>query len=401
MDGEAVEIDERLDEADLFVMGEYRVQKAARAIAQRLDEQGIGYAVAGALAVAAHGHTRLTVDVGLLVTAEGLAAFKRAWLGRGYAETFPGSRSVRDTENDVRIDFILSGEFPGDGKPKPVSFPDPAVASSVGPRYRVLALPRLIEIKLASGMSAAHRLQDLADASINVGDEGDPDHPDLVTLGDGQVWLVSRVVDCPGGTDTPDLTLVAVDPVTAGPVRRSRRTAPISSPRGGRAATPMRPVRSTSPSSTRPGVARAGGRISGDPPRDLGQQVVVSNAAGYGVAWFVFGPSASGLEFVELYDDGAPLRDGPWRFPGVGSTRGRPALARFARVVLRARRGRQHPALAPAPQPRCRRVLQPRHHMGRDRLPALLRVRVERALGHARAPRPLHVLLRVHAVTVA
>jgi hypothetical protein len=63
----------------------------------------------------------------------------------------------------VRIEVLISGEYPGDGKPKPVSFPDPsAVATEVG-GVRVIALPRLVELKLASGMSAAHRLRDLAD----------------------------------------------------------------------------------------------------------------------------------------------------------------------------------------------------------------------------------------------
>jgi len=26
----------------------------------------------------------------------------------------------------VRIEFLVSGQYPGDGKPKPVAFPDPA-----------------------------------------------------------------------------------------------------------------------------------------------------------------------------------------------------------------------------------------------------------------------------------
>ena len=42
-------------------------------------------------------------------------------------------------------------------------FPDPALAAVQGDRVALLPLPRLIELKLASGMTAPHRLKDLAD----------------------------------------------------------------------------------------------------------------------------------------------------------------------------------------------------------------------------------------------
>ncbi|HWN43173.1 MAG TPA: hypothetical protein VNW71_13190 [Thermoanaerobaculia bacterium] len=59
--------------------------------------------------------------------------------------------------------MFLTGEYPGDGRPKPVVFPDPAVAAVRGDRVALLPLLTLIELKLASGISAAHRLKDLAD----------------------------------------------------------------------------------------------------------------------------------------------------------------------------------------------------------------------------------------------
>ena len=55
------------------------------------------------------------------------------------------------------------GDYPGDGKPKPVRFPDPARAAIDSGSFRVLGLPRVIELKLASGMSAPHRARDLVD----------------------------------------------------------------------------------------------------------------------------------------------------------------------------------------------------------------------------------------------
>lgn len=84
-------------------------------------------------------------------------------LGRGYVELFPGSKGLRDTIYGVEIDFVLSGDFPGDGKPKPVAFPRPEEVAVPSGRYSVVKLETLIELKIASGMTAAHRLRDLAD----------------------------------------------------------------------------------------------------------------------------------------------------------------------------------------------------------------------------------------------
>ena len=55
-----------------------------------------------------------------------------------------------------------AGGFLGDGKPKPVAFPDPAVTARRGARVALLPLATLIELKLAFGMTAPDRLKDLA-----------------------------------------------------------------------------------------------------------------------------------------------------------------------------------------------------------------------------------------------
>ena len=143
-------------------MGEAEVQKALEKLVRTLDAQGIPYAILDAMALNEFGYRRVTVDVDVLLTLEGLAAFKETSLGRGYVEKFPGSQSLRDTEHGVDIDVVLAGTYPGDGKPKPVAFPDPAVAER-GARVALLPLPMLLELKLASGMTAPDRLKDLAD----------------------------------------------------------------------------------------------------------------------------------------------------------------------------------------------------------------------------------------------
>jgi hypothetical protein len=150
-------------EATRFFMGEADVQRALEKVARLLEEDGIPYAVIGAMALNAYGYRRVTVDVDLLLTLEGLAAFQAKHLGLGYVQKFPGSKGLRDTENGVPIDVVLAGDYPGDGLPKPVVFPDPAAAAVHGERIALLPLPRLIELKLASGMTAPHRLKDLAD----------------------------------------------------------------------------------------------------------------------------------------------------------------------------------------------------------------------------------------------
>ena len=150
-------------EASRFFMGDSDVQRALERLARVLDEQQIPYAVIGAMALNEWGYRRVTVDVDVLLSSEGLDRLRRAVLGRGYVEKFAGSRGLRDTETGVTIHVVLAGEYPGDGKPKAVAFPDPEQAAVKGERVALLPLANLIELKLASGMSAPHRLKDLAD----------------------------------------------------------------------------------------------------------------------------------------------------------------------------------------------------------------------------------------------
>lgn len=161
------QVDSRMDallaEGQEYFMGAGGIHDAAAAIGGLLADLTIDYAIAGALALGEHGFKRFTTDVDVLIRREDLARFKAQWLGRGYVEVRAGGKAIRDTANNIKIDFLLTGDFPGDGKPKPVAFPDPRAAAVQGTKYRVVSLPRLIEMKLASGMTAPHRLHDLAD----------------------------------------------------------------------------------------------------------------------------------------------------------------------------------------------------------------------------------------------
>jgi hypothetical protein len=93
-------------------MGEAEVQQALDNLVDLLDREGIPYAVIGAMALNEFGYRRVTVDVDILLTPEGLAAFKARYLGRGCVEKSPGSQGLRDAEHGVDIDVVLTGSYP-------------------------------------------------------------------------------------------------------------------------------------------------------------------------------------------------------------------------------------------------------------------------------------------------
>jgi hypothetical protein len=158
------QVDASLERVDQFFMAQGPVHKTMRDLARRLECEDIDYSVIGGMALVLHGYERLTVDVDLLMTREGLAKFVERLVGRGYMPAFPAAKKhFRDVETGVNIEIITTGEYPGDGKPKPVSFPDPSRVSEIADGIKVIDLATLIELKLASGLSAEHRVKDIAD----------------------------------------------------------------------------------------------------------------------------------------------------------------------------------------------------------------------------------------------
>jgi hypothetical protein len=151
-------------EADRLFQGEGRLRKTYDRLVKRLDELDVSYCLIGGYALILHGVRRFTEDIDILISSEGLAKLHGELVGRGYVRVAQGSRNLRDAETGVQIEFLITGEFPGDGKAKPVAFPDPqTVTESHEEGIRVIELKSLIELKLASGMTAKARLQDLAD----------------------------------------------------------------------------------------------------------------------------------------------------------------------------------------------------------------------------------------------
>lgn len=140
------------------------VHLTMRRITDRLRDENIPHAIIGGMAIALHGYSRVTNDVDLLTTKEGLVRIHECVVGRGFVPAFQGARKrLRDTETGVMIDIITTGEYPGDGKPKAVQFPDPSDSVDLG-GYQVLSLPRIVESKIVTGTTVDYRqLRDLAD----------------------------------------------------------------------------------------------------------------------------------------------------------------------------------------------------------------------------------------------
>jgi hypothetical protein len=147
-----------------YFMGEGTINKTLTRLASDLQQRGIDYMVIGARALLAHGYPRFTEDIDLVMTSDGLQKFHDELVGLGYTPAFSGAKKrLRSTTDNVPIEVMTTGEFPGDGKPKPVSMPRPAEASVEIDGIRFVTLEKLIELKLASGISASDRLKDLAD----------------------------------------------------------------------------------------------------------------------------------------------------------------------------------------------------------------------------------------------
>lgn len=153
-----------LDEGGRLFMGASEVTKTLQRITTKLGELDIDYAVAGGMAMIAHGYMRFTDDVDILVTREDLDRLHQAVDGLGWVRPFSTSKNLRDANSGVKIEFLLSGDFPGDGRPKPVAFPRPSDVATEIQGIKYLDVGTLINLKLASFMTGGvDRAKDQSD----------------------------------------------------------------------------------------------------------------------------------------------------------------------------------------------------------------------------------------------
>jgi hypothetical protein len=149
---------QELKEISMFFQGRDEVHKTLRRVIKRLDKAGIPYVVVGGLAVKAHGYRRTTDDVDLLLTPQGLEEFRTRFVPKNYEQAGQRKRRFVDKVNHITLGILVTGGFPGNGAPGPVSFPDPNNVRQLFEDIPFLDLPTLIQLKLA-----ARRYQDFAD----------------------------------------------------------------------------------------------------------------------------------------------------------------------------------------------------------------------------------------------
>jgi hypothetical protein len=140
----------RLKEIGMFFQGKDEVHKTLRRLVKRLDKAGIAYALMGGMAVNAHKYQRTTADVDVLLTPQGLREFQKQYVSKNYRLKEGHNRRFLDRANNVQIDCLVMGLFPGSGKPGPIAFPDPATVAEEIEKIRVVNLQTLIQLKLAA-----------------------------------------------------------------------------------------------------------------------------------------------------------------------------------------------------------------------------------------------------------
>src|SRR5262245_30936554 len=92
----AMSVSYALDEGGKLFMGTGEVHKTLKRITSKLEELNIPYAVAGGMAMVAHGYVRFTDDVDILVTRDGLKQLHEAVDGLGWVRPFQASKNLRD-----------------------------------------------------------------------------------------------------------------------------------------------------------------------------------------------------------------------------------------------------------------------------------------------------------------
>ena len=152
------------EEGLAFFRGRGMLNNTLLRIVSDLEQNGIDYALIDAVALSQHGYRRFTEDIDLLMTKDGLREFQERLVGKGYVPAFTGAtKAFKTSPENVRVEVVTAGEYPGDGEPKSVVFPDPRENSETIDGVKTILLEKLLELKLASGMTAPDRLRDLAD----------------------------------------------------------------------------------------------------------------------------------------------------------------------------------------------------------------------------------------------
>ncbi len=138
----------RLEEIGMFFEGRSPQHRTMRRLVKNLEKAGISYAIMGGMAVNAHRYERTTGDVDVLMACEGFDEFRRRFVPKAYEPVEGRPRRFLDRGNRVTFGVLLTGLFPGGGRPGPIAFPDPAAVRETIETIQVVNLPTLIQLKL-------------------------------------------------------------------------------------------------------------------------------------------------------------------------------------------------------------------------------------------------------------
>ena len=110
------------------------------------------------MALFTYGYRRFSERVDILVTMESLFKIHQKLDHLGCFPPFPRSKHLFDAEHKVKVKFLVTAEFPGDGEPKDVAFPDSSKVAVEENNIWYLTLDALVELKIASGMTGQDRM---------------------------------------------------------------------------------------------------------------------------------------------------------------------------------------------------------------------------------------------------
>jgi len=127
-----------------------------------LSEAGIAYSVCGGVAVCLHGYQRNTTDLDLVIRSDDSETVRKLLSEAGLQ--WDAETAEFRTEDGIAVQFLIAGQKAGKGTE--VSVPEPAGDLNVEQieGLSVVRLSRLIEMKIACGMSNLRRThKDFAD----------------------------------------------------------------------------------------------------------------------------------------------------------------------------------------------------------------------------------------------
>ena len=144
------------------MLGNESLWSVAARCHQLLSEAGIAYSVCGGVAVCLHGYQRNTTDLDLIIRGEDSDAVREILTKGGY--TWDADQAEFRTPDGIAIQFVIAGQKAGKETEVSISQPvgDLNVEQIEG--LSVVRLSRLIEMKIACGMSNLRRThKDFAD----------------------------------------------------------------------------------------------------------------------------------------------------------------------------------------------------------------------------------------------